>query len=236
MIEKYIFPPVSLYTKGVKAALNNGLTLISDDQNYMPNIEQDFIEVLDQFYVSKNLLHIITLEYLNTNIIGKYVYTCHNALYIGLPCNKIPYLLFDSDHAHYRDSNRAYYRIVFDTEQTIADLYRNAWKYKFDTTTMQYIKLDEHSAVQQLIKPLLARQMFRYFGYPSDRLADYGRIILFLLSKANLTDYEKEKLKPLEGLLPTIDDLSNVISREATLQAMIKKNKSDPIAFVNRLM
>ena len=186
MIEQFIFTPISKTTKGVKLALQNGASLITRKDNL--NIDLDnTVEVVSNIFVDPELVTEFTPEYLNTSIVGKKAAALHNGLYIGLPCNHKIHVyepnveFYGKDNCLYKEPNYIYHQIKFDTETTIADLYRNAWKYSYTKT--YYSKLNEKKSLQQLLKPLLAKKIFRLYGYPSDRLADYGRIILFLLSK-----------------------------------------------------
>ena len=236
MIESFIFTPISKTTEGVKLALQNGTALITKKE--ILNIEwEHFSEVVPGIFVDLDLVNEFTPEYFNTSIVGKKAAAPHNALYIGLPCNhKIQVYdadveFYGKDNTLYREPNLVYHKIEFDTETTVGELYKNAWKYSYTKTW--YSKLSEKKSLQQLLKPLLAKKIFRMYGYPSDRLADYGRIVLFLLSKVSLTDDERSKLSVLLDNAPSIDDISDVIDRESSLQTFVNKVKEDPLMFLN---
>jgi hypothetical protein len=236
MIENFIFTPISKTTEGVKLALQNGTALITNRELFSIDWN-NFNEIVPGIFVDKDLINDFTPEYFNTSIVGKKAAAPHNALYIGLPCNnKIKVYepdveFYGKDNTLYRESNLVYHKIDFDTETTIGELYKNAWKYSYTKTW--YSKLSEKKSLQQLLKPLLAKKIFRLYGYPSDRLADYGRIILFLLSKVSLTDDERDKLSVLLDNAPSIDDISDVIDRESGLQSFVNKVKEDPLTFLN---
>lgn len=236
MTEKEIYAPISLFPDGIKRAVNNHTALITNSQFYT-NTLRSSNEVISDVFVDNNLLNIITKEYLDTDITNKTVYAPHNALYIGLPCNSLKFeVLSDSSNTSIVNSDMRYYQIIFDTEVTIGDLYKNAWMYQYEPKSKTYIKLDTHSALQQLIKPLLSRKIFRLFGYAEDRIADYGRLILFLLSKVSLSNDEKVYFNALIPFLPNVKDLQSIIDRESQLQKIVHDIKEDPLKYINSIL
>lgn len=236
MTESQIFTPISLSSAGVKAALNEGISVISELQTDFPFSKTDntFIEVVPDVFVHINLLDTITEEYLNTPIKNMSVYAVHNRLYFGLPCNGIKFIVLEkSDQNMIINNDMRYYKINFDIETTISWIYSNAWMYSFNYIKKCYEKLDFPDAVQQLLKPIISKRVLRLFGHPEDRLADYGRLILFLLSKVNLNKEELEVFSSLLEQIPSLTSIQNVIKRESQLQTEISEIKQDPIKFIN---
>lgn len=236
MIESQIFTPISLSSAGVKAALNEGVAIISDIQTSFPfsREDQSLIEVVQDIFVHNSLLDTITDTYLNTSINNMSVYAVHNRLYFGLPSNGIKFVILESSDQNMiiKDDLR-YYKINFDIENTISWLYSNAWMYSFNYIKQCYEKLDFPRAVEQLFKPVVSKRLLRLFGHSEDRIADYGRIILFLLSKVHLTEEELEIFAPLLECVPNVSSIQPVITRETQLQNELLQIKQDPIGFIN---
>ena len=184
-------------------------------------------------------------DYLNTPIQEKFVYAPSYGFIIGLPCSiPIKYLVLDSSIEDEIASNnlileestgmrKLYKRVLFEEEITISDLYKNAYKYQYQNTTKSFIRLSEDDAKQQLIKYLISSDIFEIGGFPNDRLADYGRIILFLLTKVSLTENELNAFSSLLNYAPDISSMEKLIARETEIQARVSEAKNDPIAFVN---
>lgn len=170
----------------------------------------------------------INAEYLGTLITGKHVFAPLVGCHAGVPCNmKVPMLVLDDNEMPEGETDYNYKEVDFTDETTIADIYKNAWKYRYDTYLDKYVRLPEQGAKQQLAKFILAKEIANMTGNPYERLADYGRIILFLLSKVTLTAEEQTQLAPLLAYAPTVTDINEVLYREEQVQAKVKQMKEN---------
>ncbi len=167
-------------------------------------------------------------DYLSAPIAGKHVFAPLVGCHSGIPCNtNIPMLVQDSTDVPEDKADCNYKEIAFADEATVADLYKNAWKYRYDDYLDKYVRLPEQGAKQQLARFILAKEIANMTGNPYERLADYGRIILFLLSKAALTEQEQAQLAPLLAYAPSVADINEVLYREEQVQAKVRQMKEN---------
>lgn len=170
----------------------------------------------------------INAEYLSTAITGKHVFAPLIGCHAGIPCNiSVPMLILDKAEIPEDKADFNYKEIDFADETTVADIYKNAWKYRYDEYLDKYVRLPEQGAKQQLAKFILAKEIANMTGNPYERLADYGRIILFLLSKVTLTEEEQSALAPLLAYAPTVADINEVLYREEQVQAKVTQMKEN---------
>lgn len=127
------------------------------------------------------------------------------------------------------DDDYPYAEVQFEDEKTFAELCCNAHKYAFDFTKGCFVSVKNPD--WNMIKASLRTHLLQISGGTEDRLADYGRLILFLLSKVQLTDDEKQHFSKLTEFMPEVSQLRSVIERETLIQKFVTETKNDPHAF-----
>lgn len=102
-----------------------------------------------------------------------------------------------------------------DIHKSILDVFKYSYLYKFDYLTNSYKPLQNDSDIKlQYSKFRIREKIIQEAGDELDRIADYSKIIYFLLSKVNLTDEEKELFKPILNNLPSFESLKRSITHE----------------------
>ena len=170
--------------------------------------------------------------YLNTPIAGKNVYApvfgCGYYLYTGY---ELKYKVLDAGTPLVPEEIR-YAKIEFSTEQTIADLIRHCWWYAYDWHTDRFLELPEEGKTANLMRYRLQAAVLRIAGTAEDRLADYGRVIAFLLSKVQLSDEERALLTPFLGCVPDHGTLAAIADKEGRIRAMVRQAQETPVEFM----
>lgn len=121
--------------------------------------------------------------------------------------------------------------VEYEDETCLADLVCNAWKYYLDLERGIFVR--HPKPYQNAIKGLIRKHITTLTGGTDERLADYGRLILFLLSKVNLTEEELTAIEPLVKFMPDVTKLDDIIKREAFIQTFVSEAKKNPHAFLN---
>lgn len=222
------FPPYSISRDIIQDILDG-----TEYQSVISNEPGAESQIISGIKVSNDFVEKgINAEYLSTSIVGKHVFAPRPRGSVGLPCHlSEPYIVQDS--ADFTDtSDYSYTEVQFDDEQTLADLYKNAWKYRYEEYLDKYVRLPEQGAKQQLAKQVLAKEIAYIYGNPYERLADYGRVILFLLSKIVLTEEEQTQLGPLLSYAPALSSLDEVLYREEKIQEKVASMKEDFNAYI----
>jgi len=150
--------------------------------------------------------------------------------YLPTCCFGAPYLLRQSDpdpDGLYLNGFE-YAEVKYGSEQCIAEMYQNAYLYEHDEKTNTYIQSPGHKLVSKMNKAVIDRKVAKVSGPVGDRLADYGRIISFLLSKVKLTNEEKAILTPLLENFPGKEKLAEIANRESRINDIVKA-KSESI-------
>lgn len=170
--------------------------------------------------------------YLGTPITGKDVYApvfgCGYYLYTGY---ELKYKVLDAGMSPVPEEIR-YAKIEFSTEQTIADLIRHCWWYAYDWHTDRFLELPEEGKTANLMRYRLQAAVLRIAGTAEDRLADYGRVIAFLLSKVQLSDEERALLTPFLGCVPDHGTLAAIADKEGRIRAMVRQAHETPVEFM----
>lgn len=170
----------------------------------------------------------ITEEYLNTPIAGKdvygplfgsgqYLYTGHEYRYKVVEPGQRP----ESVETPYR-------KICFTTEQTIADLYRHNWYYSYNPESDTFLELPEEGRLNNLLRYRCQVAVLQLAGTPEDRLADYGRVIAFLLSKVTLTEQEQIILEPFLAQVPGTSVLAAIADKEGRIRNVVASVHANP--------
>lgn len=121
-------------------------------------------------------------------------------------------------------------KVNFGEEKTLAELCCNAYKYHFDFNIGQFVPHDDPE--WNLVKGLTRKYSTILSGGDEERHADYGRIILFLLSKVELTDEERALFTPLLEFVPSVKQLKSTVERETLIQRFVSEAKKSPTKFL----
>ena len=224
--------PIKLIKKGILLD-NNVKTIVSDE-----TLEYNDFKVFNGIAVEPKLVDDgFNEEYFNTSIINRNVYAPYEAYSGYLPTNLGKFCITDLDNTQYIiEPNKCYYykQIIFNDEKTISDLYANAYMYSYYPEADCYMILPEDGIKQNKIKYLLSRDISHIGGDQFDRIADYSRLILFLISKAysTFTDEEKQNFQKLLPYCPKINSLNDLIHRECLIQEKVKFAKENPDKYI----
>lgn len=202
---------------------------------YPPETDMEtYTEAVDDIFVPEALSDTFNAAYFNTVITGKKVYAPLH-LYGGfLPVSRgVPFLVLDEGESVPADDEWNCKEVVFGTETTIADLYRNAASYQYSADTDTYIALPEQGALQNKLKLVMQKRVMEIGGDAYDRIADLSRMVLFLLSKVTLTEDEQTIIAPTLAYAQTASQLADVFNREKHIQSYVAKVKSDPGGYIN---
>ena len=129
------------------------------------------------------------------------------------------------------DKDMQYVKVNYIDEKNFAEMCCNAYKYTFDPYKGEFFQ--HKNITWNLVKGLLRRYLVIVSGGTEERIADYGKLILFLLSKVNLTEEERNTINQVIEFSPDLDDLKDIIKREAFIQKFVAEAKKDPTAFLN---
>ena len=214
--------------------MNQHKTYIYDGTKNTPAFSNNFIESIDGIMVAEDMTAIITPDYLNTSIVGKDVYAPLH-LYGGYLPTSHPtqYKIVDAGSTLPEDSNWDFKKIEYDNETTVANLYTNASWYQYSFETDTFIKLPENGALQNKLKLYMQKRIMEIGGDSYDRIADLSRVVLFLLSKATLTEEEHNIIDPLITDSQTSLELADVFQREKNIQDYVASVKANPKGYIN---
>lgn len=154
---------------------------------------------------------------------GQYLYTAHGLRYILCPSGTTPTI----------PSNLNYARVEVAAETVIADLYRHAWHYSYNPASGTFQSLDAATRLKNLLRYRCQAALLVVTGTAEDRLADYGRVIAFLLSKVTLTDTEREALQPFINNAPSLEKLTALATKENRIRTFVQTLHSEPLNQLN---
>lgn len=190
----------------------------------------DYIEIAEGLYVKPGLEG-FDGQFLTTGIVGKKVYAPLH-LYGGYIPTTIGVKILVLQQGEIIQPDLAalweYKPISYTDEKTVADLYRNACAYKYDFHEDAFVRLTEKEALQNSLKLIMQKKIMNISGDAFDRIADLSRIVLFLLSKAQLSAEEQNIIMPLLGYAPEARGLVSVFEREEAIQEYVASVKNDP--------
>lgn len=173
--------------------------------------------------------------YFSTPLAGKKVYAPLEAYGGYLPTNLGKYELREKTDTRFLPENQCFFfkEVLFQDEQTIADLYANAHKYSYMPEMDAYAPLPAAGAEQNKIKYILSRDISTIGGDQYDRISDYGRLILFLLKKAYpaMTAEEQQKFAAVTAFAQEAEQLDDLLHRETLIQQRIKQAKENPTKY-----
>lgn len=114
-----------------------------------------------------------------------------------------------------------------DTHKSILEVFKYSYMYKFDYSSNSYRPLQDESDIKlQYSKFRIREKIVQEAGDELDRIADYAKIIYFLLSKVNLTDEEKTLFKPILDNLPSTESLKRSITHEERVIEYLNKMRT----------
>ena len=193
-----------------------------------------YTEIVPDIYVGQTCADIFDVNYFNTVIIDKDVYAplhlCGGYLPLSHPTR---YKILNAGSPAPGDDGWAYKKVIFDTETTIGDLYKNACAYQYNVDVDAYLKLPAAGAKQNALKIHMQKRITEIAGDPYDRIADLSRIILFLLNRVQLNAAEAALLQPLLQHAQSAVELADVFNREKNIQEYVAHVKSNPEAYLN---
>ena len=199
-----------------------------------PPFSDKYTEIVPGIFVEERLMDILDAEYFNTTIAGKDIYAPLH-LYGGyLPLtHPTKYKILDAGAPTPEDDGWDYKKVVFDTETTVGDLYKNACAYQYSADADAYLKLPAAGAKQNALKLYMQKRVMEIGGDAYDRIADMSRIILFLLTKVTLTAEETAILEPLLTHAQGVVELADVLNREKNIQDYVATVKANPEGYIN---
>jgi hypothetical protein len=123
-----------------------------------------------------------------------------------------------------------YIKIPGNETETPFEIIAQHYKYRFDKETKKIIKLDGADVLRNLTRRYINNFIQSNSGVFSieDKLADYGKLISFLINKCGniLTAEEKTALGPFMEREITLKELTVLGNREAKLLDILRKFKS----------
>lgn len=149
--------------------------------------------------------------------------------YLPTCCFGAPYLIkqgeLDPDGTYLNGFEFA--EVEYTAETTcIADLYRDAYMYEHSNVTNTYMMSNPNKWNSKKNKAIIDRKVSKISGPVGDRLADYGRLISFLLSKVKLTADEKVKLQPFLENIPDMGKLNEIALREEEILDIVSSKSA----------
>lgn len=123
-----------------------------------------------------------------------------------------------------------YAKVNYTDEKNFAELCCNAHCYSFSPYDGEFHRVND--PIWNAMKANFRRILTPMTGGMDDRIADYGRLILYLLSRIEMTEDEKEVFGPLLDMAPKAKDLTSLINREVLIQTFVREAKKDPKAYL----
>lgn len=196
---------------------------------------ENYTEVVSGIYVSPDFCGSFTKEYFETTLSGKKVYVPLHLYggYIPTTTGAKILVLETTEYLPPESVTGWEYKPLYCTgEATVADIYRNACAYRYDYHVDAFVRLTEKEAQQNSLKLYMQKMIMTISGDSFDRIADLSRIILFLLSKVELTTEEREAIEPLLEYAPDSQGLAGVFEREIVIQKYVATVKNDPARYI----
>ncbi|MEG1912760.1 MAG: hypothetical protein RR091_09755, partial [Cloacibacillus sp.] len=180
--------------------------MFQKNKHFIPNFQMATSDTIDKDYINIQNTNIYVLKecyanglneaYFNTTTKNRHIYAVLEKYSGYLPCGVVPFLIsFEKIAPNEMPTDYTYKEIEVRLEDiTIKDLYINANFYAYCYETDTYMPVPAKAAEIATLKSVLERDIVVLGGDAYDRIADYGRIILFLISKVTLTEQEKSAL------------------------------------------
>jgi hypothetical protein len=221
---KDIFIP-HLYEKYIRGHENEDVIHCGKGQ-FMDCLDPYYLFV-DQFFLQDRVLEYISLEKLREPLTGKKVW-CKTAGSYQEMMTRHPnyYAVMDDDTVPDDGGRRAgEFKPVDNQEESLLALVAFHYKYAFDDDLDMFVKLPVAEQKQNLLKPWMEYEVNREAGNNASRIADYGRLIRFLLSKVTLSDEEQAIFSDVLAKPVEMEDIDRIIKREKKILSKIKAYK-----------
>lgn len=207
----------------------------------VPYIEKgiDYIEIENTNIHVRRECYVKGLDeaYFNTSIKGKYVYVPLCQFGGMLSTSGTPYIISAEQFTPEQFPTYNTFKELIPREQDIkiSDLYKNAHCYAYSPELDKYMPVTAQACEMAKIKNILARDITIYGGDAYDRIADYGRLILFLFSKVQLTEQEKTYLDDILRHTPQASQLTDAAHREGLIQDLVTYAKANPEKYLKEM-
>ncbi|MCD7876110.1 MAG: hypothetical protein LUH49_03925 [Cloacibacillus porcorum] len=214
-----------------KNGIQNNTVLIDPTHTLKPSTVEvvEGISVIDSPYY----LDIFTAEYFEQSIVGKYVF-CSLMYYGGcLPINQKARFKIQDTPELIKDPDVNYKPLLFTTEKTIGDLYKNAFAYQYNIDADAFLRLPDAAIPLNKLKFYMQKRVMEVGGDSYDRIADITRVLIFLLSRIELTEQERNILAPLLSHTKSVAELADIFNREHHIQKYVEHVKADPEGYLN---
>lgn len=175
--------------------------------------------------------------YFHTKLTGKHIYVILSQFGGYLTTTSVPHIISTEPLTPEQLPTHHTYKELIPRPQDIqiADLYTNAHCYAYSPELDKFMPVTEQAAEMAKLKNILARDITVYGGDPYDRIADYGRLILFLFSKVQLTEQEKTYLDDILRHTPQASQLTDVAHREGLIQDLVTYAKTNPEKYLKEM-
>lgn len=131
------------------------------------------------------------------------------------------------------EASLPYIRIIPNqSHKTVNDLCQNCFKYKKVDNTFVYSE-DVSDHVKGFMKGNLRQIISKHLGDLDERLADYAKLIYFILSKLELTEDERKIIGKLSHLSPDNKQLEKLVDRELLIESLVKRVLNEDVSSNN---
>lgn len=160
-------------------------------------------------------------SWLNTNNPTEWVITDGD-----IPDNTVDY----KNTGVFDDRGIAYAEVLIQGETCVAELICNAYAYTYDISSNTF----RHTTNKHwnLIKPVVRKFLPIITGGNEDRVADYGKLLLFVIASLHDKDSLPDNIKALLQFAPSEEELTNIVRRELLTQQFVAEAKKNPQAFL----
>lgn len=154
----------------------------------------------------------INAEYLDTSIEGKVVYAplLGSGRYLYTGARK--YIVADAPLPSEQPANYGllYKRVVFGAEETLADLYKNAFKYRYMRDGDSYMALNETGVVENMLEVVKETVTLREVGSIYSRLDNLNLLLCYVLQRIQtlLPEHERSLLADALASSALLDDVA----------------------------
>ena len=131
------------------------------------------------------------------------------------------------------ENSLPYNRIIpHESHKTVNDLCQNCFKYKMVDNVFVYSE-DVRDHVKGFMKGNLRQIISMHLGDLDERLADYAKLIYFILSKLELTEDERKIVGKLLHLSPDNEQLEKLVDRELLIESLVKRVLNEDVSSNN---
>lgn len=153
-----------------------------------------------------------------------------NPYYFKLVREEEVYMHADGRYSLHGIKSQPFYRIYpHETHKTLNDLCQNCFKYSLKNNCFVYSEnIKDH--ILGFMKGNIRYLISHYLGDIDERMADYSKLIYFILSKLELTENEKEIVDKLLKFTPNENQLKKLIDREILVQNIVERITNENIS------